>query len=110
MTNKELKTKVAEFAKWRKTEWKQPCTNAELWTDDVPSNGPHGVRCYTFDHLPDYPTDLNAMHEAEETLNPLQRYRYGQVLERVVENPHERHFATARQRAEAFVKTMSKSS
>jgi hypothetical protein len=63
----------------------------------------HGVTVL----LPDYLNDLNAMHEAEITLTPDQKMTLitrdcmGDRLTRT-------HFATAAQRAEAFLRTIGK--
>lgn len=76
--------------------------------------------------LPDYPNDLNAMAEAEKTLSPEQQEDYahnlsqlipqnencGPALDSDVDIMVHRQFdllhATARQRAEAFVATLTK--
>lgn len=78
--------------------------------------------------LPDYPNDLNACHEMEKTLNPVQWNLYTSVLEHVTRKPESAIFkdgtwmdinpsrlidallvhATARQRCEAFLKTIGK--
>jgi len=69
-------------------------------------------------HLPDYPNDLNAMHEAEKSLTTEdERYNYAKHLEILthVERPRfgecmmmRMITSTAAQRAEAFLKTMNK--
>lgn len=63
--------------------------------------------------LPDYPNDLNAMHEAEKTLNNEKVnlwYRYANELSFGVwrDSLPDAHLinATARQRAEAFCRTL----
>jgi hypothetical protein len=54
----------------------------------------------------DYCTDLNAMHEAEESLTDDQLWRMARNIER---NDEQWYFrATARQRAEAFLRTLGK--
>jgi hypothetical protein len=69
--------------------------------------------------IPDYCNDLNAMHEAEKTLNFEQAEFFEDELcdvakkeNDVLENPLPWRFsvchATARQRAEAFLKTIGK--
>jgi hypothetical protein len=57
---------------------------------------------------PDYPKDLNAMHEVENLLTPLQWVSYGRHLETLCDetNTWPIH-ATAAQRAEAFLKTLN---
>lgn len=62
---------------------------------------------------PDYLNDLNAMHEAEKTLiDASVRYDYLSTLDSVVGHPKEATFAavhaTARQRAEALLRTIGK--
>ena len=61
----------------------------------------------------DYLNDLNAMHEAEKTLNPAQFGDYWPHLDSICEQDSKHMLymrairATAAQRAEAFVLTMS---
>ena len=55
--------------------------------------------------IPDYSTDLNAMHEAEKTLTAKQFEDYLMEFFDVI---HEPMLATARQRAEAFLRTLGK--
>ncbi len=58
--------------------------------------------------IPEYTDDLNAMHEAEKTLNHAgpewQTYK-AQIWAR---GPHDNTHATAAQRAEAFLRTVGK--
>lgn len=56
------------------------------------------------DPLPDYLNDLNAMHEAEEVLNFDQMDDYDVQLARITMR---RFRANARQRAEAFLRTLN---
>jgi hypothetical protein len=59
----------------------------------------------------DYLNDLNAMHEAEKTLKNLDLYRkflYLIVLEDLLNTSNEPAWATAAQRAEAFIRTIGK--
>ena len=65
--------------------------------------------------IPDYPHDLNAMHQAESILNADQMVSYDYHLDRVVGNGRQAlnidYFlwsATASQRAEAFLRTIGK--
>lgn len=55
--------------------------------------------------LPHYLSDLNAMHEAEKLLTPLQRAKYLQSLESIC--TYDISFATATHRAEAFLKALN---
>ena len=57
--------------------------------------------------IPDYCTDLNAMREAEGTLNEDQLWQMAREIEKNWEDQW--YFrATAHQRAEAFLKTLGK--
>ncbi len=59
-----------------------------------------------YNSVPNYCTDLNVMHEAEATLTEDQLWRMAREIER---NDEEWYFrATARQRAEAFLRTLGK--
>ena len=67
------------------------------------------------DELPDYLNDLNAMHEAEKTLDvnvdsgDSPRYKYASLLYGTLTPERDQPFrATARQRAEAFLRTIGK--
>jgi len=53
--------------------------------------------------LPDYLNDLNAMHEAEKVLSEKQWVQYDSMMP--LRDPQKIH-ATARQRAEAFLRTL----
>jgi len=67
--------------------------------------------------LPDYLNDLNAMHEAEKTLDDDQDLEYSECLEPVVKarwgannscDMQRLRSATAAQRAEAFLRAINK--
>ena len=66
--------------------------------------------------LPDYLNDLNAIHQAEQTIPPDSFAVYLETLQRIIQSEHrfeiENRFAafsaTAAQRAEAFLKTIGK--
>lgn len=64
------------------------------------------------DELPDWANDLNALHEAEKMLPDEVRMNYRFQLQRVVSRTYEENSwlisATARQRAEAFLRTIGK--
>jgi hypothetical protein len=55
-----------------------------------------------------YCTDLNAMHEAENVLTRQQTDKYVTTLCLEVQPEPSLHNATARQRAEAFLRTLGK--
>ena len=61
--------------------------------------------------FPDYLNDLNAMHEAEKTLNPIQAAEYARILTSIAWQSEQPVFApmtaTATQRTEAFLRTLN---
>lgn len=67
-----------------------------------------------FHELPDYPNDLNAMHEAEKSLKGSKDEEYSELSEYQEQLYMDTHNvyeidcirATARQRAEAFLRTL----
>ncbi len=63
----------------------------------------------TYDKLPDYFNNLNAMHEAEKLLTSSQWVSYWSFLEPLTCRPHNASIlhATAAQRAEAFGHTLN---
>lgn len=64
-------------------------------------------KCWYFTHqLPDYLSDLNAMHEAEKILNTNQAADYCELLRPIICGCWRLVHATAAQRAEAFLKTL----
>jgi hypothetical protein len=65
--------------------------------------------------IPDYLNDLNAMHEAEKTLDGMAAWRFTQVLWTVIQPDKFANYelervvmANASQRAEAFLRTIGK--
>jgi hypothetical protein len=62
--------------------------------------------------FPNYAECLNAMHEAEKTLNPIKAAEYARMLTSIAWQSEQPVFApmtaTARQRAEAFLRTIGK--
>jgi hypothetical protein len=58
--------------------------------------------------IPDYCTDLNAMHEAEKVLTDDQREVFYPRNLGAWQSPFNVIYATARQRAEAFLRTVGK--
>jgi hypothetical protein len=107
MTDEQLRIRVASLdSRARMGEWQfeilQECLSGDLTR---------------VEYLPDYPNDLNAIHEVEKTLTGEKRYALVDILCAVARRDHdpsmgpataicEACFATARQRAEAYVKTM----
>ena len=100
MTPESQRIAIAEACGWR-------CTAAfkEAFACWVKPNG--------MDHqtelLPDYLTDLNAMHEAEDTLSVREKQNYISTLRNIcVVAGCWPETATADQRAEAFLRTLGK--
>ena len=108
MTDDEINIAIAEACGWRFS----PLAHIE--------SKPFATMCWIapngadwqMQKLPNYCHDLNAMHEAEKTLGDrLTRYR--EFLRLIVtDDPTNRYnepaFATTRQRAEAFLRTLGK--
>lgn len=97
MTTKQQKTAIAEALGWHRV-------NHAVY-DWVDTEGLHRT-------LPDWPNDLNAMHEAEKMLDTVQKTRYAGHLYEQVFQPGDMAFhslhATAAQRAEAFLRTLDR--
>jgi 2-phospho-L-lactate transferase/gluconeogenesis factor (CofD/UPF0052 family) len=89
MTNEQINIAIAEACGWTDTK--------------IVNEG--GKLMYGQTEVPDYCNDLNAMHEAEGvlTIDALTEYRV--QLSMLVIAPFR---ATARQRAEAFLRTINK--
>ena len=94
MTNEQINIAIAEHCGWR----------VERLSTGEPHGKPIGEQG-PFRELPDYCNDLNAMHEAEKVLTADQWYEYDSKMP--LRDPQKIH-ATARQRAEAFLRTLGK--
>jgi hypothetical protein len=91
MTNKQINNTIAKACGWK--------LKKHYWLT------PEGCEAFGWD-IPDYSTDLNAMHEAEKGLeNP---DCYEKWLADVCGGTSYLFHATAQQRAEAFLKTLGK--
>tara|TARA_R110000868_G_scaffold160977_3_gene390824 strand:- start:293 stop:670 length:378 start_codon:yes stop_codon:yes gene_type:complete len=121
MTLEAQRIAIAEACGW--TE----CILYNVWTGCILYNVESGKEprghppkqqsCYQgyTELIPDYLSDLNAMHEAEKGLTDAQYFIYGRMITTVIlrdEGPSERKIraisATAAQRAEAFLRTLGK--
>lgn len=116
MTTEAQRIKIAEACGWTH------CQPDKHYGHDRPKGvKPNGKeqRSTDWEWLPDYLNDLNAMHEAEKVLTPIQRFDYSNHLETALDLIPEgqglglrehRNFtyahATANQRAEAFLKCL----
>lgn len=109
---------IAEACGWRAARPIYPGA-AGLWH----IIGPNGLASHVYDteafawaaaDIPDYLSDLNAMHEAEKVLTDEQSYGYGcwlgkNTVGRTTGEWQKAIFgATAAQRAEAFLRTLGK--
>lgn len=102
MTDKQINAAIAEVCGW---------TEIQNTTD-----GCYGLKSPTrgYIRIPDYCNDLNAMHEAEKVLMQNGNWRMGEYEARLFHSVEEMNnvslyfHATARQRAEAFLRTLGK--
>ncbi len=104
MTDEQINAAIAEACGW--ADITRITSNGWLHKKLV---GTHKGMTVTFDvhtPIPDYCTDLNSMHEAEATLTEHQLIRMARNIER--DGKHWYFRATARQRAEAFLRTLGK--
>jgi DUF1365 family protein len=99
MTNEQINAAIAEACGWRKED------GVYMWTVNK-------IDC-TYPELWDWCNDLNAMHEAEKVLAPKnwdrfseKWWNYCKYLRR--DDADKAIHATARQRAEAFLRTLGK--
>lgn len=121
MTNKQINIAIAEACGW---------TDCGVLDDGRSFGLPTGVTSINgrYSPIPDYCNDLNAMHEAERALNIDEEYDYGEELAAMIRRPENTlagvsedtvfplngwgfysvAHATARQRAEAFLRTVGK--
>ena len=94
MTNEQINIAIAESLGWKllaNNRWTRPCG---FYAD-----------------LPNYTSDLNAMHEAEIAMfesDGLLWHKYASCLDEDYVNQPYTIGATARQRAEAYLKTIEK--
>ena len=107
MTDNEINIAIAEACGWRSPE-----KLTESWWAGMSANEKNGRCeycgchfCDCTDSPPSYTTDLNAMHEAEMVWTADQWYKYDSLMP--LRDPQKIH-ATARQRAEAFLRTLDK--
>ena len=97
MTDPEIRISIAEACGWYRLRSAPEYFAPRGWVYGKHTYG----KLRTADQLPNYPGDLNAMHEAENSLDDAQSQSYAERL------GYDIH-ATARQRAEAFLRAMGK--
>lgn len=120
MTPEAQRLAIAEACGWVRGSWAEYAStgltdnkvkSGRVWTQNGWSNSNTGE---ARDELPDYLNDLNAMNEAEETLDVnvespnSPRYEYSRILYGMVPDKQQPFRATAAQRAEAFLRTIGK--
>ncbi len=91
MTNEQINIAIAEACGWG--------------NDDIERGY---TLCQFSESVPDYCNDLNAMHEAEMMLKSEDCHTYGCYCSNLYEDFGNTVSLTARQRAEAFLKTIGK--
>jgi hypothetical protein len=98
MTDQEINIAIAQACGF-KMEEDYDATRGPSW------KWPTGQECEG--EPPDYCNDLNAMHDAVNTLTPDQRNAFIDLLGETYHDSWEFCNATARQRAEAFLRTLN---
>ena len=104
MTNQKINKAIAEHLGWKELDFH---LDGKRILGDRPSFHNGKIVSYTVDqYVPNYCRDLNAMHEAENSLTTSQMTTMSQYLYRRLGMLW--GFATASQRAEAFLRTIGK--
>jgi hypothetical protein len=107
MIDEQINIAIAEACGWIECEYVEALGLCKGKHENVPPQYPTG-----HSQLPDYCNDLNAMHEAEKSLNPSLAGCYARTLTSIAWQSEQPVFApmsaTARQRAEAFLRTIGK--
>ncbi len=123
MSDEELRVEVAKLCGWRyvnPNDWRAELEKQGIYAyrEHAMTNAAMKLKMYAFAHdVPNYPADLNAMHEAEKVLTDEQHKKFRWELRCIIAigastitelEKDDRAFtsATARQRAEAFVSTL----
>jgi hypothetical protein len=97
MNPEQQRIKIAEACGWLSVSYSSTWRDVIGVTDDNDT-------CFDYEIVPDYPNDLNAMHEAEKVLTYEQFDDYYIELAKRMVRPFQ---ATAAQRAEAFLRTLN---
>ena len=104
MTDEQINKAISEACGWE-------CLAPDVWHHGIVgySKDTHGI---VRSRIPDYCNDLNAMHESEKTIFPFYATVYSNKLARVtgaeMSDDTDYFCATARQRAEAFLRALGK--
>lgn len=110
MTSQEIRIALAEWDGWK---WNGPEGESfkylTYWT---PPGAKGQLNDKSIDHLPDYPSDLNAVNELEKKLKDDNStsglVAYCNTLMQIVGSHRACVFATASQRCEALLRTLNK--
>jgi hypothetical protein len=106
MTNEQINQRISEAIGWTDIHDSGPWHHHKMWGYPPEKPGQCGN---AYNYLPDYCSDLNAMHEAEKELDSDELFRkYYLALYDVTQSTKWPVCATARQRAEAFLRTLGK--
>ena len=106
MTNRAINKAIAEFLGWKELDFH---LDGKHILGDRPTFSNGKIISYTVDqYVPDYCNDLNLIHEAEKVLTSERVTSYVYLLELMNERWATPAFATAAQRAKAFVETIGK--
>jgi len=96
MTNEQINIAIAEACGWKYEKNETHAPDGSFWWSKEPE-------------IPDYCNDLNAMHEAEKVFDTALYCRYiNELCDLTIKGNNSMYMATARQRAEAFLKTINK--
>jgi hypothetical protein len=105
MTEEQQRIAIAEACGWREILWSQLTNPREARENKWYCRSNAQQIC---GWIPSYTADLNAMHEAEKVFADDDLFRgYEAQLDKVVPMSERWIFATAAQRAEAFLKTLN---
>lgn len=109
--NRLRNNEIAKFCGWSMIENANTMVLGGAWVGYPPKNQIIGKK----ERIPNYFNDLNAMHEAEKTLDvniksgDSPRYAYSRNIYSIIVPKDEQPFrASAESRAEAFLKTINK--
>jgi hypothetical protein len=94
MTDEQINAAIAEACGWKSK-------GNNTWITQ------HGTPVFALD-IPEFCTDLNAMHEAEKVLTSIQQGYYWDHLKDMTDEGFDQLHATACQRAGAFLRTLGK--
>jgi hypothetical protein len=106
MTDEQINAAIAEACGWTECRLVSKVVLSTLRDPvayGIPPNGTYEIAC------PNYCSDLNSMHEAEKALNSDDIFEtYYLALYETTQSTRWPVCATARQRAEAFLRTLGK--